>query len=59
MFRYNTKVNSANANSRTKRTSIPKGIVELLDLADGDKIDWNVEVIDSKSFKIVVTKHED
>ena len=59
MFRYNTKVNSANANSRTKRTSIPKGIVELLGLEDGDKIDWNVEVIDSKSFKIVVTKHED
>ena len=59
MFRYNTKINSANANSRTKRTSIPKGIVELLDLEDGDKIDWNVEVIDSKSFKIVVTKHED
>jgi len=59
MFRYNTKINSANANSRTKRTSVPKEIVELLNLEDGDKIDWNVEVIKGEGFKIVVTKHED
>ena len=58
MFKYNTKTHKANSNSVTLKSSIPKEITELLDVKEGDFITWNVEVIDNKEFRIVVTKKE-
>lgn len=56
MFKYNTKVNHANPNSKTLRTTIPKEISKLLNIEPGDSIEWNVDVVTNEEFKIVVTK---
>lgn len=58
MFKYTTKVNKANPNSKTKRTTIPKEIIQMLDMDVGDVLEWNVEVINENEFKIYVTKKE-
>ena len=58
MFKYNTKVNSANLNSKTLRASIPKEIVKLLELQAGDSIEWNVSKINNKEFQIIINKKE-
>lgn len=58
MFKYNTKVNSANLNSKTLRASIPKEIVKLLELQAGDSIEWNVDIINNKEFQIIINKKE-
>lgn len=56
MFKYNTKVNPANPNSKSLRTTVPKEIVELLEIQQGDTIQWNVEVVDQSGYNIIVTK---
>ena len=57
-YKYNTKVNSANLNSKTLRASIPKEIVKLLELQAGDSIEWNVDIINNKEFQIIINKKE-
>ena len=59
MFKYNTKVNPANPNSKSLRTTVPKEIVEILDLTQGDTVQWQVDVISNDEFKIIVTKKKE
>ena len=59
MFRYNTKVNPANPNSKSLRTTVPKEIVEILDLEQGDTVQWQVDVINNSEFNIIVTKKKE
>lgn len=56
MFKYNTKVNPANPNSKSLRTTVPKEIVEILDLSQGDTVQWNVDIESKDEIKIIVTK---
>lgn len=56
MFKFLTKVNRANNNAKTLRTSIPKEIVNSLELSHGDDLVWNVEVVNNEELKIFVTK---
>ena len=57
MFKFLTKVNRANNNAKTLRTSIPKEIVNSLGLSHGDDLVWNVEVV-NEELKIFVSKQE-
>ena len=59
MFKFLTKVNKANSKSKTLRTSIPKEIVNSLELSHGDDLIWNIEVVNNNEFKIVITKNND
>ena len=59
MFKYNTRVNHANPNSKSLRATIPKEIVSLLDLSHGDTVQWQVDVINNDEFKIIVTKKKE
>ena len=59
MFKYGTKINSANSTSKSMRTSVPKEIAKLLELEIGDTMEWNVEVINPNEYKIFVTKKAD
>lgn len=51
-----TKVTRANTKSDSLRTSIPKQIVQALNLNDGDSVDWRLNLIDGE---IVVTVVKD
>jgi hypothetical protein len=57
MLKFVTKVNHANSKSTTLRTSIPKEIVNSLDLSHGDDLVWNIDVVDGE-MKIIVSKNE-
>lgn len=51
-----TKVTRANTKSDSLRTSIPKQIVQALNLNDGDSVDWRLNLINGE---IVVTVVKD
>lgn len=51
-----TKVTKANTKSDSLRTSIPKQIVQALNLSDGDSVDWRLNLIDGE---IVITVVKD
>ena len=38
-----TTASSAKKDTKSLRVTIPEGIVEYLDLEDGDKLEWNME----------------
>ncbi len=59
MFKYVTKANPANVRSKSLRTTIPKEICALLDINNGDEVQWNVDVESNEKFTIVVTKKKD
>ena len=51
-----TKVTKANTKSDSLRTSIPKQIVQALNLTDGDSVDWRLNLINGE---IVITVVKD
>jgi hypothetical protein len=53
-----TKVVIAKTDSVSLRTTIPSHIVELMKLKDGDSLEWNFDIKDSKGIVTVrkVTK---
>ena len=59
MFKYNTKATNAHPNSKSLRATIPKEIVELLDLHHGDTVQWQVDMVTTEEFKIIVTKKKE
>ena len=59
MFRYNTKATNAHPKSKSLRATIPKEIVELLDLEHGDTVQWNVDVENNENYRIIVTKKKE
>lgn len=50
-----TKANPANETSNSLRTTVPKKVVEILELKKGDRVQWNVEITKTKK-KITLTK---
>lgn len=58
MFKYNTKVNNANPNSNSLRTTIPKEVTKILDISTGDTLEWDIDVINNNEFRIIVKKKE-
>ena len=59
MFKYNTKATNAHPKSKSLRATIPKEIVEILDLSHGDTVQWQVDVESKDEFKIIVTKKKE
>lgn len=49
-----TKVTKANTKSDSLRTSIPKQIVQALNLTDGDSVDWRLNLINGEIIITVV-----
>lgn len=49
-----TKVTKANTKSDSLRTSIPKQIVQALNLQDGDSVDWRLNLINGEIIITVV-----
>lgn len=43
VFKYSTKVSLARPNSKSARTTIPKEVMQFLNLEIGDNINWVVE----------------
>ena len=58
MKKGQTKVVIAKTDSVSLRTTIPSHIVELMKLKDGDSLEWNFDIKDSKGIVTVrkVTK---
>jgi len=58
MFKYNTKVNNANPNSNSLRTTIPKAVTKLLNIDVGDIVEWEIDVINNEEFVVRIKKKE-
>jgi len=57
-IRFTTKVTKANTNTKTLRTSIPKQIVQLLDLKERDYIEWLISFENGK-VSVCISKKRD
>lgn len=55
-FEYETKITSARPNSKSVRTTVPKEVVQFLNLSEGDNIKWIVEVTGDKIVTNVVKR---
>ena len=44
MFNYDSKVSVARPNSKSGRTTIPKEVMNFLDLKIGDIVNWTVTI---------------
>lgn len=58
MFEYKTKVSIARPNSKSGRTTIPKEVMNFLDLKIGDYLSWNVK-INGEQVIVEVNKKEE
>jgi antitoxin component of MazEF toxin-antitoxin module len=56
MFKYKSKINLANTSSKALRVGLPKEIVQILEVNAGDSIEWNVDVDDDKTVRIIAGK---
>ena len=59
MFNYESKVSVARPNSKSGRTTIPKEVMNFLDLQIGDKVTWNVTIDGEKVTVQLCKKIED
>jgi len=48
-----SKTSIARTGSTSLRATIPEGIVAFLDLREGDKLEWKMEIIDNKRVALV------
>ena len=46
MFKYKSKINYANPQTKSMKVGLPKGIVQALNVQAGDTMEWSVEVED-------------
>lgn len=53
-FEYKTKITSARPNSKSVRTTVPKEVVQFLNLSEGNNIKWIVEVTNDKVVTTIV-----
>ena len=58
LIKFVTKVTKANTNSQTLKTSIPKPIVQLLNLKERDYLEWAVS-FDNGRILICVSKQKE
>lgn len=57
MFKYETKISLARPNSKSARTTIPKEVMNFLDMEIGDLIEWNVK-INGENVNVEIHKKE-
>ena len=57
MFKYKSKVGIANPNSNSLRVGVPKEVVKILELSQGDSVEWNIDVTNNE-ISVNVTKAE-
>ena len=57
MFKYKSKVGIANPNSNSLRVGVPKEVVKVLELSQGDSVEWNVDVTNNE-ISVIVKKAE-
>ena len=55
MFNYESKVSVARPNSKSGRTTIPKEVMNFLDLKIGDIVTWTV-TIDGEEVTVELSK---
>lgn len=55
-FEYETKITSARPNSKSVRTTVPKEVVQFMNLSEGNNIKWVVELTDDKIITTIVKK---
>lgn len=55
MFEYQSKVSVARPNSKSGRTTIPKEVMNFLDLKIGDIVTWKV-TIDGEEVTVELSK---
>lgn len=55
MFKYESKVSIARPNSQSGRTTIPKEVMNFLELEIGDFVNWEV-IIDGEKVKVNFSK---
>lgn len=48
-----SKVSIARPESKSLRATIPEGIVAFLGIEKGDKLEWNMEILEDKRVAIV------
>jgi hypothetical protein len=48
-----TKVSIARTGTTSLRATVPEGIVAFLNLKEGDKLEWKMEIINNKRVAIV------
>jgi hypothetical protein len=48
-----SKASTARPGSTSLRATIPEGIVAFLNLNEGDKLDWKMEIIDNERVAVV------
>ena len=48
-----SKTSVARPGSTSLRATVPEGIVAFLNLKEGDKLEWKMEIIDSKRVAVV------
>lgn len=53
-----TKINKANPNRNSYRTTIPQQVVELLGIDITDEIEWIIKIKDNKP-KVTIQKKEE
>lgn len=53
-----TKINKANTNRNSYRTTIPQQVVELLELDITDELEWIIKIKDNK-LKVTIQKKEE
>ncbi len=52
-----SKTSVARPGSTSLRATVPEGIVAFLDLKEGDKLEWKMEIIDNK--RVVIVKKQE
>ena len=57
IIRTQTKITPAKSDSISLRSTVPKEIVQVLDLKKGDIIEWTVEIEDNKPRVVVFKKN--
>lgn len=57
MFKYETKISLARPNSKSARTTIPKEVMNFLDMEIGDLIEWTVK-INGENVNVEIHKKE-
>ena len=50
-------LSTARTGTTSLRATIPEGIVAFLEVTDGDKLDWKMEVLKNGERVVVVTKY--
>jgi len=55
-FEYETKITSARPNSNSVRTTVPKEVVQFMNLSEGNIIKWVVEITDDKVVTNIIKK---